>query len=223
MLNSEQSLRLKLMRFPLMVGIIMVHASGTTMRYADEEIGLTQTSFVIDFVINFISNGIARAVPMFFLIAGYLFFNGLGWSKEKYVIKLKSRVKSLLVPFIFWNVFTLIVIAIVQTLPATQIFLSDRKPLIAGFDGFDYLNAVFGVNQYPIAYQFWFIRDLMILILLAPLVRILLKYLAIPFLVLVFIYWFLNIWPVYIPSSVSVLFFFFRRIFGHITKKFVCF
>lgn len=190
-----------------MVGIIFVHASGTTMRYADKEIGLTQTSFAIEFIIKFISDGVARAVPMFFLISGYLFFTGLERSKEKYFVKLKSRVKSLLVPFVFWNIFTLLIIAIVQTLPATQIYLTDRIPSVVSFSGFDYLNAIFGVDQYPIAYQFWFIRDLMVLVLLAPLIKILLEYLATPFMVLVFIYWFLGVWPVYIPSSVGLLFF----------------
>ena len=39
------------------------------------------------------------AVPLFFLISGYLFFNGLEkWNKGLYLTKLKRRAKSLLVP-----------------------------------------------------------------------------------------------------------------------------
>lgn len=190
-----------------MVGVIFVHASGTTMQYADGEVGLAQTSAVIEFIIKFISDGVARAVPMFFLISGYLFFTGLASSKTQYFVKLKSRVKSLFIPFVFWNIFTLAIIAIVQTLPAAQIYLTDRIPSVVHFSGFDYLNAIFGVDQYPIAYQFWFIRDLMVLVLLAPLIKMLLEYFAIPFIVLVFVYWFLGVWPVYIPSSVGLLFF----------------
>ena len=45
----------------------------------------------------------AVAVPLFFLISGYLFAGGTsepGW----YAKKVSSRVKSLLVPYVVWNV-----------------------------------------------------------------------------------------------------------------------
>lgn len=208
MLDSEQSLRLNLLRFPLIIGVIFIHASTSTAVFSDRVIGVNQTDFVTDFIINFISNGVARiAVPLFFLMSGYLFFVGFEWSKERYFLKLRARIKSLLVPFIFWNIVTLTINALAQTIPATKIYFPGNYPLIASFSSFDYLNAVIGFNRLPIAYQFWFIRDLMILILLVPFINIFLKVVPQPFLIIVFISWVLSIWPFYAPSSDATLFF----------------
>ena len=208
MLDSEQSLRLNLLRFPLIVGVVFIHAYGSTAVFAGNEIGINQTDFVTDFIRNFISNGIARiAVPLFFLISGYLFFAGFEWSKERYFVKLRARIKTLLIPFIFWNIVTLSIIAVAQAIPATQIYFSGKSPLIAGFSSFDYLNAIVGINRSPIAYQFWFIRDLMILVLLVPFIKIILKVFPLQFLVIVFICWFSGAWSFYAPSSDAVLFF----------------
>ncbi len=209
MLDREQSLRLDLLRFPLIVGVVFIHAYVSTAIYSGNEIGLNQTHFVVDFIRNLISNGIARvAVPLFFLMAGYLFFTGFEWSKKSYFVKLKARIKTLLIPFIFWNIVTLSFIALAQAIPATQIYFSGNNPPIAGFGFFDYLNAVVGINRSPIAYQFWFIRDLMILVLLAPLIKIILKFGPFAFLAVFFIYWFFDIWPFYVPSSEALLFFY---------------
>jgi surface polysaccharide O-acyltransferase-like enzyme len=174
--------------------------------FSGGEIGVSQPFFVADFVRNFVSQGVARiAVPVFFLMSGYLFFAGFEWSKESYVIKLKSRTKTLLIPFLFWNITTLLIIALAQAIPTTQTFFSGKNRLIATFGVFDYLNAVIGFTRYPIAYQFWFIRDLMILVLLAPLINIVNRFSPLPFLCLVLICWLIGVWPLYAPSSESLL------------------
>jgi Acyltransferase family. len=140
-------------------------------------------------------------------LSGYLFFYGFEWSKERYFLKLKSRIKTLLIPFLFWNICSLLIIFLAQYFPATKIYFSGNSPLIAEFSFFDFFNAIFGFNRFPISYQFWFIRDLMILVLFVPLIQIILKYRPLLFLAIVFISWFLNYWPIFAPSSNTVLFF----------------
>lgn len=208
MLDREASLRLNLMRFPLIVGVVFIHAYSNTVGFAGGEIGVSQPNFIVDFVRNFISQGVARiAVPLFFLTSGYLFFAGFEWSKERYALKLKSRTKTLLIPFLFWNITTLIVIALAQTIPATQTFFSGNSPLISTFNVFDYFNAIFGFTRPPIAYQFWFIRDLIILVLLVPVINVVIKFVPLPFLGVVLFYWLIGSWPVSAPSSEALLFF----------------
>ena len=52
------------------------------------------------------SQGICRvAVPMFYFISGYLFYNELKeWNWEVYGRKLKSRVSTILIPYCIWNI-----------------------------------------------------------------------------------------------------------------------
>lgn len=218
MLDREISLRLSLLRFPLIVGVVFVHAYSNTMGFADGQIGLTNNSFfVADFVQNFVSQVLARVgSPLFFLISGYLFFARSDWSKEGYLLKLKSRKKTLLIPFLFWNITVLVGIALAQAMPATQVFFSGNSLPIALYDGYDYLNAIFGYNGSPIVYQLWFVRDLMIMVLLAPLINILNKYTPLPFLGIILFSWLVSGW------SVSLLFFSVGAYLGSRNKNLFC-
>jgi surface polysaccharide O-acyltransferase-like enzyme len=207
-LDPEASSRLNLLRFPLIVGVVFIHAYESTVNLAGQEVGVSETGFLADFIRNFLSQGVARtAVPLFFLISGYLFFSKFEWSRRGYLLKLSSRVKTLLIPFLFWNIAAILVVAIAQAIPSTATYFSGKKPSIASFEAFDYINAVVGLNRNPIAYQFWFIRDLMILVVLAPILRIALKFCPVPFLCILFISWFLRVWPGFVPSVEASLFF----------------
>lgn len=220
MLDRESSLRLDLLRFPLIVGVVFIHAYNSTVGFAGGDIGISQPSYIGDFVRNFISQGVARvAVPLFFLMSGYLFFAEFEWSLENYALKLKSRIKTLLIPFLFWNIVTLMVAALAQSIPATRIFISGKSLWIAGFGVLDYVNAIIGFTRSPIAYQFWFIRDLIILVLFAPVINIAVRFAALPFFGLVLFYWLLGGWPLSAPSPEALLFFFVGAYLGSNKKS----
>lgn len=208
MLKRETSSRVKVMRFPLILAVVFIHAYGNTVNLSNGEIGAQSSSLLVDVVTNFVSQGVARiAVPIFFLLSGFLFFSGFDWSADGYFKKLKSRSKTLLIPFLFWNVFTLLVFALGQLLPVTKGFFPRDSALIAEYRLFDYFDAIFGITHSPIAYQFWFIRDLMVLVLLTPVIRWVIKTLPASFFASVFVCWVMSIWPVMTPSSEALLFF----------------
>ncbi len=208
MVDSESSLRLRLLRFPLIVGVVFIHAYGTTVDMASGRIGVGEVAPGAEFLRNLISQGIARiAVPLFFLTAGYLFYSGNEWSHHAYLAKLRRRLRTLLVPFLFWNVATLLLFALGQTIPATQAFFSRKHSAVAGFGVYDYANAIFGIDRYPIAYQFWFIRDLLLVLLLLPLLGRPGPMMASVWLTIVTTCWFADVWPLYAPSAEAVLFF----------------
>lgn len=208
MLNQESSHRLAVLRFPLIVGVVFVHAYETAVAMGGQTIGASQNSALVDFVRNIISQGLARtAVPLFFLMSGYLFFYAASWSQEQYARKLRSRTRTLLVPFLFWNLAVLLAYAMAQHYPASARYFSGKTPIIAQFGLFDYLDAVFGLTHMPIAYQFWFIRDLMLLVMLAPLIHFLTRKLALPCGLLLFACWFASRWPVPLLSVEASLFF----------------
>ncbi len=208
-LDPAVSRRIDLLRFPLIVGILFIHANTTTVTLADGAVGVQHTGMAAALVRSYISDVLVRiSVPLFYLLSGFLFYYGFVFSKKSYLIKLKSRVRSLLVPFLFWNLLVLALYAAAQALPATAPYFSGSRMPIASFGMFDYLNAVFGFTQMPIAYQFWFIRDLMALVLLVPVFDILLKRTPFMFLCIALAAWFFEIWPLYIPTSDAVFFFY---------------
>jgi len=209
-LDISSSERLSVLRFPLIVGIIFIHAFGTAVAFDNGTtiIGVGLSGWP-GFVQDLISQSMARiAVPLFFLISGYFFFLGFKGSLSEYGKKLHSRVKTLLIPFIFWNVATLFVFVLAQTLPATQGYFSEQIRRVSSFGLYDYFNAIFGIDRLPISYQFWFIRDLIIMVLLAPVIWLAIRTLPHVFLWLFLGLWYFNIWPVYIPSVVALAFFY---------------
>ena len=117
---------------------------------------------------------------------------------------------TLLIPFIFWNLLTLAAFAIAQSIPATKLYFAATvwQPIYS-FSFSDYANALFGIAvPYPIATQFWFIRDLMALVVLAPVIHLLLtRKLALPFTLALFCLWFFSIWPVLWPAADASFFF----------------
>ncbi|MBV5316190.1 MAG: acyltransferase [Desulfobulbaceae bacterium] len=225
MIDKESSLRLKLLRFPAIIGVVYVHAYGTTVNYAGGTLGLVETNGLTEFIRNLLSQGLARiAVPLFFLMSGYLFFANFRWSKKTYLEKLQTRLRSLLVPMVFWNILGLALVALVQAWPSIQTipYFIGKNDVIAGYTIIQYFNAILGLKWYPFAYHFWFIRDLILLALLAPVIAVILRFAALPFFIVVYLCWVFGIWPlpepvvmgwvfggwpIVIPAAMGVFFF----------------
>jgi surface polysaccharide O-acyltransferase-like enzyme len=208
MIDSASSQRLKLLRFPPIVGVLYIHAFGTTISFADATLGKSDTNALTNWVRVLISQCLARiAVPIFFLLAGYLFFANLQWSRRAYLRKLRSRFRSLCIPFLFWNLLMLSIAVLAQAIPAIQPYFPEGAPLAGAHNVFPYLNAILGLTGYPIAYHMWFIRDLILLVLLTPAIFVVLRFAALPFFLLVYLCWVSATWPITAPDAVGVLFF----------------
>lgn len=205
---SEWSDRLNVLRFPLIIGVVFIHNYDLNMVFAGEVVGVVQGFELIDFIRNIISQGIARsAVPVFFLMSGFfLFLNHSGddhWFKKK----IGQRFKSLLVPFLFWNIATLLILFVAQSLSVTQSFFSGRNAPIASYDFFDFFDSIFGLTKSPISYQFWFIRDLMLLVLVSPVIKACVTRIELPFLLILTWCWVFEV-QTRIPPSIEAIYFF---------------
>jgi hypothetical protein len=207
-LSTAASLRMKLLRFPLIVGVVLVHSSETSVGLAQSQLGMRSAGWFGGFLINLFSEGLGRsAVPLSLIFAGYLLAQGFDGSFGAYTQRLKSRVHTLLLPFLFWNLFALGLYALAQTLPATAAFMSGRHTPVANFQTQDYLQALLAIGGTPIAYQFWFVKDLMLLVVLSPLLLRGLKVAPRPILTTLFFLWLTGLWTTDVIASRAALFF----------------
>ncbi|MGD0547632.1 MAG: acyltransferase [Terracidiphilus sp.] len=213
--SGNISARIEILRFPLIAGVVFIHSYNSTITMAQGSLGAAHSSAWADFVRFFLSQGVARAaVPLFFLISGYLFFLG-EWSWGNYLGKLKRRVGTLLIPFLFWNLTALAIYSAGRCLPQTRIYFAGGAwPPAGPFSIFGYLGALFGVTtRQPLCYPFWFIRDLMVLVLLAFAIHFLIRIKwALPFLIALSGLWFASAWfaaawPFLWPSVEAAFFF----------------
>ena len=102
------------------------------------------------------------AVPVFFIISGYLFFQNITeFKKEAYSSKVKSRIRTLLIPYLLWN-FIALTENLIKHLPVlSSVFPNIHKQII----DINFFIGAFWVmpnGGCPILYPFWYIRDLMV-------------------------------------------------------------
>ena len=93
---------LDLLRFPLIVGVVMVHCNF--LQFLDPPLSGPATAAFVRFHDIFKHYVLDLCVPAFFAISGFLFFrDGARLSARDYTSKLRRRVRSLLVPYLLWN------------------------------------------------------------------------------------------------------------------------
>lgn len=106
-------------------------------------------------------------VPMFFFISAVLFYKTCSF--ENLERKYERRIHSLLVPYILWNTFFVSVFVVLTNIP----FFQSRMHMSP--DLFDSPQKIIAAIVYSRCTPLWFVKDLMLLTLLAPVVLLLLK------------------------------------------------
>lgn len=120
---------ISLLRFPLAFLVVMIHCNMRGYKCQ---------------IFNYsLQNIIFLAVPLFYMISGYNFIK----SKKPYKQKIKDRFKTLLVPYLLWNI-----IAYIVSIRNKGIYLPDWDMMV--------LN--------PIDFPLWYVRDLFFLCILTP-------------------------------------------------------
>ena len=138
------------------------------------------------YVESMLSQGIARiAVPLFFIISGYLFCMNISSSyfPKEYKGKVISRVKSLLIPYVLWSGACIICFFFFQKLPATSHLFSSDSNIISEMS-FRSLMIKWIIKPYN--YQLWYVRNLFFFTLFSPILILFLQskklvYFMIPF------------------------------------------
>jgi len=185
------------LRFPLIVGVVFIHNKMEKVDIQGQIVSFDSWSWLTDIMYYFSSVLPTISVPLFFFISGYLFFYQTGFSKEIYENKIRRRCHTLLIPYLIWN-FVNILVLLIQMLPCFQTLF----PLLKGYRiDFSEFLSFFWSSDYPLApaskapiyFPFWFIRDLMILSVISPLIYFLIRKTKILFILLVGGIWFFTL------------------------------
>lgn len=203
-MSKEESLlsnTIKYLRFPLTVGIILAHSNLGRLGFVVHGVqyGLDYPDWYYYINVLFSEVFACVCVPTFFVVSGYLFFYKTDFDGQIYIKKLKKRFKTLMIPYLLWNLIALLV-KVIKMLPIFHsVFqnmgnLEFRFSLIRLFHTFFYDDNSNGLlidhNQIihlttplPINGPMWYVRDLMVMILLTPIVYWLVKKLRIWFII----------------------------------------
>lgn len=117
---------------------------------------------------TFWSVGIGQiAVPGFFMISSYLFFRN--FEMKKLAGKWKSRIFSVVIPYTVWNLLYYFGYVIATRLPMVEQVIG-KEPTPLGAE--EILRAVLEYSYAPI---FWYLHQLILLLVLAPVIWLLVK------------------------------------------------
>lgn len=172
--EKRQSTLIMAMRFPLIVMVIICHSLG----FSNYHISLSTDKWnIYHFFSELISHNLCQlTVCWFFVFSGYLFFYNLpqnGLTGEWLITKWKRRFWTLLIPYFIWN-----------TLPMFAKYVKEHFLVLLGmqeagtapaslFSGFNPLpRFLLGPANFPL----WFMRDLIIMSILAPAVYFIFKH-----------------------------------------------
>lgn len=183
MTDLHSSKAISALRFPLAMLVLFVHCHAENFQYAQPPSQWGDVSFGEMFY-SLVAYTLAWsgpvAVPAFFLLSGYLFFVNISdqWSWDTYRIKLTKRIRTLLIPYLLFNG-----IATVSSL-----YFGDptwRNDSMIPWIGYFWNSTTFCVGMhnwmgldmqlfYPEVIPLWYMRDLMFMCIISPLIWLLL-------------------------------------------------
>ena len=148
----------------LSVLVFFIHSSS----YGQYPDGGTLISTVNDKLGFFFQESITRfAVPLFFILAGIAFFRD--YDNSKYFSKLKSRLHTLVIPYLVWNTLWMLF-----NILCSYTFISS---FFVGREIFELTlpNILEGIFYYGCNLPFWFLLDLILFVIASPLINLVIR------------------------------------------------
>lgn len=174
--------KLRILSLISIIIVLYIHSGF----HADEIEGMAWNDRAQDFVSGMMGR---CAVPLFYVISGYLFFLKVPEGMKSIYGKMRKRVGTLVVPYIIGCLFFVGFGVLMAVLPGVSKYMnSSVMPLFSEPIG-EILRSIFydAGNGSPCAFQLWFLRDLILIVATSPLWYLCLKHLKWGFVAVVFV------------------------------------
>lgn len=165
-------------RVALIIGLVFLHyqsyPNSTVSPFDGYDPGQHPVAtFANSFVLFFFFS----AVPLLSMVSGWLYFTFKPDTALRSLgQRIRRRASSLYLPLIIWNALYLVLAFTAFRFMPGLPFLGGLNIDLAAAGWLDYVNAVLAVTEHPIAFQFWFVRDLLVTVLISPALWLLLRH-----------------------------------------------
>lgn len=182
MITEQDSKVISSLRLPLAIMVVAIHSFISIEGWSYEDVAIqgAGSNTAAFFMIAFSHVLCHVAVPTFFLISGFLFFSNFGdGSRYVWKRKLLSRTKTLLLPYLLWNVLYILWMMcwdVRGVMDAGMLVWLQEKGGLSMLWSSNHWNLdrvdLWGnpdIASSPILVPFWFMRDLIVCVFLTPL------------------------------------------------------
>lgn len=233
LLTKAQSDTISLLRFPMALLVILIHTDGYYQTWQDDVNLLSGEGvcFLLGYILRLIA-GIA--VPTFFMISGFLFFNNFReFTWDGYKKKMKSRIKTLIIPFVLWNV--IVFAARIAGKIAKMYYVGESWSFVTDFIAETNWHFIWDINHWgdvdhpwlwwttyttgPIDLPLWFLRDLIVVTVLSPLIYWFVKTLKIGSIIILLAAYVLDFWVVWHGFRITAFFYYALGVYFAINGK----
>lgn len=219
---------IKFLRLPLILGVVLIHAYLFPFDIANGEYGYTIMGGIQYFLSQVIGRG---CTSIFFCFSGFLFFYNVDvFSFHAYASKIKRRLKTLVIPYLIWNLLFLLAYSLGQIFLPNMMhggLVQGINKMLYQYTFHDWIVVLFGSGHYrfPCNFPLWYIRDLFIVVLCSPVLYRCLKmsnnigrqWWSFLFFIVLGVLWILKVWEG-IPQT-RAFFFFSMGAYFSINKK----
>ena len=192
--NSRISAAITWLRFTLIFFIIMLHCYSV-QRLEGNHVFFYKVLYPFSLWMG------ETGVPSFFFISGYLFF----LNRKTYSRKIETRVHTLLIPYIIWNLLLLVLYVVSNSIGYPQDINGKN---LADYNFVDYIRLFWDRGSYdngnfvPLLCPLWYIRNLLIMSILSPLLYYIIKWAREAFLIVIAFWWMMSYHNAFIPQTV---------------------
>ena len=152
--SAELTLKIGVLRLLLAFLIVLVHAENKEIHFRGTTSQTDLPTWLL-FVEHLVSRVMGKAaVPVYACISGMLLLRSVGVEgrRAKWSSKLRSRVRTLLLPYLLWSGLTLVVFSLCQNVLPPSPYLSRTYPA-----PWELLEVVDALVLHPIPSQLWFL------------------------------------------------------------------
>ena len=174
MLTAFNSQKFRFWSFISMALLVFVHGYNLNQGYLQPWTMPGEPLTLTSFTEYWLANGLFRfRIPMLFIISGYLFAIR---DKDPYKQRAGKRVRTLLYPYLIWSAVGLLLTFVLEFFPFSRnivaethmMQLDESRILLHQYHWYEVLTRwIF----FPVSYQLWFIRVLLIYNLAYPLLK----------------------------------------------------
>lgn len=159
--ENNRNIQFDIVAMILSFMVVMIHSSYTAFYNTEKWVSTLLDQYYSDYISGF-------AVPTFFIISAIKFYRNYDYSKT--FSKWKSRVYSLLIPYLCWNFLSVVWAILFSYAPVISDLVATREKFVFSVD-----NIIGGLFWFKYLHPFWYLALLMLFTLLCPIIYALIK------------------------------------------------